>query len=377
MPISVLVVNAWDGASGVLTVINSLAAELKGEGVSYSSFCFNPWADDSPWRSCCNNLYDPRTTALAELLLRQQFDVVHLVDTACAPAFGPRRHLDRAGFLGGVLCMSQNSTPAISTPPRADVYVACSEASGKVMSRTVHDAIRIIPNAVDVARFRPCEPTAPARRPLIAWIGRASDQEQKDLPGFLNLVARHWNSELDFVVVDADQNANPQCCEWLAGRVQYVARQPVASLLDIYAQVRTSGGAVVSTSRFEGMSLALLEAAACGCLVIAPRVPGTEYLVHRETAYLYERHAGIEGISNCLQMLADTVRSRRVAATALALVQKEHDVRHMATQYLEAYGDCMSAAKTRSAEWRIRPKAWNLAYTIRRVIHRPAKRWFA
>jgi glycosyltransferase involved in cell wall biosynthesis len=365
-----LVVTAWDGASGVLTVVRTLATQLKSRGVHFSAFSFNAWDPNSPWKSICENLFDPRSIKLTELLLRDHFDVVHLIDTACAPGFSPARYLSRASYSGGVLCMSQNATDAIVTPPGADVYIACSEASRSVMARTVPDPIRVIPNAVDLNVFRPMEPSVVPTRPLIAWVGRTGDLEQKDLAGFLQLAARHWDDEFEFLVIEADREANSRVCEWLAGRVRYLPRQPIADLVNIYAQVRASGGAVVSTSRFEGMSLALLEAAACCCAVVAPHVLGTEHLVDGETAYLYRREDGIEGLSQCLRRLRMQEERLRITDSALESVRKNHDACEMAERYFEAYRECVAKAGRRAKRPSFFPMTWKALYAGRRLLRR-------
>lgn len=352
----------------MLTVIRSLAEELAGAGVSYASFAFNDWSPDSPWGQCCQPLYDRRSFPLADLLSRECFDVLHLVETACTAEFNPRKYLRRAGYTGPVLCMSQNAVSAVADSLDADIYVACSEASRRVMAETIADPIRVIPNAVDLQTFSPVEPTTLPPRPILAWVGRASDGKQKDLAGFLHLAARHWGDEIDFVVIDADNPSDGTACQWLSGRVRHLPRQPTAELVGWYASVRASGGAVVSTSRFEGMSLALIEAAACGCPVIAPRVPGTDHLIDDRTAYLYDRSDGVAGLDACIRRLADVERRQQIAATALAEVRAEHDVRVMASRYLAAYEDCITAARDRQRSLSLSSILWQNLYRGRRMV---------
>lgn len=370
-PISVLVVSAWDGASGVLTVLRSLARRLGSKGVRYSAFCFNGWHKETKWSACCEKLYDGRRTSLTEVLVREHFDLVHLVDTACARSYNPDVWLARAAYRGAVVCMSQNTIQEIPPGQFADAFVACSAASREVMKRTVNAPIKIIRNGTDLSEFHPREGKK-GERPILAWVGRTADLTQKDFVGFLGLVGRLMESKYDFWVADPGQLPEGINLEdWFGNRVRYFRGLNRAAIAEFFGDVARSGGAVVSTSRFEGLPLALIEAIATGCPVIAPRVPGHEWINEDAIGLMYDRSAGIGAIVELLDRLNDQTFRNDLVRRGLSVVQERYDDHHMAEEYYETYLAAIDAAarRSKSSRWNdLLAHAWSMALMLKRRL---------
>jgi glycosyltransferase involved in cell wall biosynthesis len=368
----ILMVVAWDGG-GIPTAMRFVADELRARGVTYSAFGFNGWNAQSRWGDFCENLYSNQEVSLSELLVRERFDVVHLTDTACPPPYNTNLWLKRARYSGGVVCMSQNTIQELLPDQFAHVFVACSEASRNVMARTISAEIRVIPNGVDTSHFYP-RPTTPLSRPVLAWVGRAGDYEQKDIHGFLHLAANLYESPYEFWIADAGNSLDKiRLKDWFGHRIKYHSQLDRNELAQFYSDVASSGGAIISTSTFEGLPFSLLEAAACGCPVIAPNAPGMEYIESDKTGLLYERDDGVKRVNECLGKLRDSiVRERLICGAHEAIKQRYNSVR-MAEDYFAAYEDSISRAKsqpTTTAMEKTQRRVWARALATKRSLRR-------
>lgn len=163
--------------------------------------------------------------------------------------------------------------------PLADRIVAVSVAEAEVgrpvlgpaASRTV-----VIENGIDRTRYHPDGPRAERdlTAPLLVCVGRLSEQKgqdiairalsQLDIPGVrLRLVGSGpERSALEDLAAELG----------VAERVEWVAHQDEPVLEYRAADV------VVAPSRWDGMSLVLLEAMASGCAIVASDVLGVEAL---------------------------------------------------------------------------------------------------
>ena len=349
MAIRVLVVNAWDGASGVFTVIRSLSERLGREGVRYSSFCFDGWSEGTRWAEICERLYSNREVSLTEVLARDRFDIVKLVDTACPSVYGPAVWMRRARWRGAVVCMSQNTIPEIPPGMSADAYVACSIASRAVMERTVGAPISVVPNGVDTDFFYPSV-VPPPPRPILAWVGRTSDRAQKDFDGFLHIASRLLPEGYSVRVADGDGSSAEaaRVARWFGGRVEYLAALDRTGMVAFYRGVAASGGCLVSTSNFEGLPLAALEAIACGCPVLAPSAPGFEELERDGIALIYQTPDGIEKAVSLVRQLNNKEAREGLVTKGLQAVRGQYALERMADGYMRVYREALEKARGRA-----------------------------
>jgi glycosyltransferase involved in cell wall biosynthesis len=135
--------------------------------------------------------------------------------------------------------------------------------------------IQVIPNGVDVARFRPEGPRAGrTASPLIVFVGRLSHQRAPDLAVTALSLMRTPDARLRLVGAGEDRAAVAAQAQalGLSGRVELAGFHP-----DPAPDLRAAD-VVIVPSRYDGMALVLLEAMACGAAVVATRVAGTSVL---------------------------------------------------------------------------------------------------
>lgn len=155
-----------------------------------------------------------------------------------------------------------------------DAVVCCSQAEYQQGEQHgIRGRYRVIPNAVDVQRFAGADRAAARARlglgdgPLVACIGRLSHQKGQDvlLDAWPAVRAAVPAARLVLVGDGPDQQA-------LAARaidgVELVGRQPAVEDWMAAADV------VAQPSRYEGLSLTVLEAMAAGRSIVATDVEG-------------------------------------------------------------------------------------------------------
>jgi glycosyltransferase involved in cell wall biosynthesis len=131
------------------------------------------------------------------------------------------------------------------------------------------------PNGVDVSRFRPEGPLAERTGdPLVVSVGRLCHARAPDVAVAALALMRTPAVRLRIVGDGEDRAAIEKQIGalGLTGRVELVGFRP-----DPAPDVRAAD-VVLVPSRYDGMSLVLLEAMACGAAVVATRVPGSSAL---------------------------------------------------------------------------------------------------
>jgi phosphatidyl-myo-inositol alpha-mannosyltransferase len=160
---------------------------------------------------------------------------------------------------------------------RLDHVIAVSEPARAEVLRNFPGPISIVPNGVDVARFRPG--VAPLERyagsvPNILYVGRFDPR--KGLPELIEACGRLADEGLRFrLILVGDGRLRPLLTrlahERIPGRVAFEGQVPHASLPQYYA----TADVFCSPARgSESFGLVLLEAMALGVPVVASDIPG-------------------------------------------------------------------------------------------------------
>ena len=366
----ILIASAWDPTSGVLTVYRSLAKRLRSQGVRYSAFAFDGWREDT-WWNFCDELIDGRSVTLAEVLMSGRFDLLHCVDTTYSPPYGVETWVRRARYRGPVVLMAQGARRELRERVHATEYVACSEEAATVLAQDADGPVVVIHNGYDEEVFCPCDVTVP-ERPLLVWVGRSYDP-QKDVDLFLDAVELLPDYAATLVDTDPDADAVKRRVEQFGSRVRHVALIQPDELANIYRAAAASGGAFVSTSTSEGFPLAIVEAMACACPVIAPRIPGLDHLVDGRNALVYDRSTSTRGIAEALERLANATLRARLVGQAQREAERRWTSRAMSDAYLCVYQDALTRASSlprSDLSDAIARMVWRTALAARPAWHR-------
>ena len=204
--------------------------------------------------------------------------------------------------------------------------------------------IQVVHNGVDIHRFAPrTAPQSPP--PIIAWIGRGTSP-LKGLDRFATVAPllrdagfRVWLIDQHGPAVFAEQH--PASAEVLRRSVERWDGVPYERMPALYQEIAASGGCVVSTSRAEGLPLALLEAQSCGCGVIASDVRGNrECVSNQHGGLLYSPGLAPADLAALIaNQLSDRSHLRACQAAAATWVRSQFSLEGMAGRYLEIYRD--------------------------------------
>ncbi len=109
------------------------------------------------------------------------------------------------------------------------------------------------------------------------------------------------------------------------------------------AQLLCAFDVFVQPSRTEGLSIALLEASAAGCAIVASRVGGNpEIVAEGERGRLFESEdaAGLQAV--LAELLADAAQRRRLGDAARAWAEREVGIERARERYAALYAQALS-----------------------------------
>lgn len=290
---------AWDAAGGVQVHVGDLARRLLDAGHDVRVLAPSSNPADEPWVRVVGRPLrvayagtvapicpSPRSWARvrAELDVFAP-DVVHVHEpfapsTGMAAALAARApvvatfhaYLDRSRI--------QRAARPLLRPVarRITVGIAVSEAAASFARRATDLPLEVIPNGVEIARFRRGAGRRGAAPPTIAWVNRLDPQ--KGFAVFLDAIAPLLARRPDLrVVVAGDgplRDATDRLAPALRGRIDVrgrVANAEVANVLhgaDVFASPATGQ---------ESFGIVLVEAMAAGVPVVATDIPGYREVV--------------------------------------------------------------------------------------------------
>ncbi|MDK9720621.1 MAG: glycosyltransferase family 4 protein [Rhodospirillales bacterium] len=204
--------------------------------------------------------------------------------------------LARCGYLPYVFSLQPNSLEARQSQQLrhlenmvfsgSDCIEVTTQAMADDISTRIPEAapkIRVVPNYVDTEIFCPTKSSA---RPIdILFVGRLDPQ--KNVAALLSAIA---GSQLRMVIIGQGslEVELKACFAHLAGQVTWIKSVPHRQLVDYIRGARL----FVLPSHFEGHPKTLIEAMACGAVVIGANTPGIrEVIEHSVSGVLCEPNA--------------------------------------------------------------------------------------
>lgn len=132
--------------------------------------------------------------------------------------------------------------------------------------------VALVENGIDIALFAPRPPNEPSPgSEIVVCVGRLSPQ--KDFQLFEQIATQECFSQVQFVWVSGQDEPDRS----VRSNLHILGHRTPSRIADLY---RTAS-VYISTSRWEGLSRAALEAAACGLPLVLRNCPGNRELTFR------------------------------------------------------------------------------------------------
>jgi glycosyltransferase involved in cell wall biosynthesis len=328
----------------VITLRESLPeseAALRDRGVQVASFPARRFSDPG------------RMRALLRFIRAERFDLLHA-------------HLIRSTIIAGVagrftgtpVVATLHNTKRRSGVPRAlriaerwalrraDRVIAVGWETARANREIVGArAIDVIPNAVGEPRPISARERAEARRelgvpdgaPLLISVGRLVPQKAPTdlLRAFARLPACTPAPELRIV-------GRGRLEDGLAAEVERLGLADRVQLLGLRSDVPRLLGAsdlYVSSSHWEGLPVAMLEAMALGLTVVATSVGDVPRVLDAGSGVLVPPNAPDALAGAIAALIADPVRRRNLGAGGRARVRKQFDTRAWAERHIALYAE--------------------------------------
>jgi glycosyltransferase involved in cell wall biosynthesis len=227
--------------------------------------------------------------------------------------------------------------------PLTDGFIAVAKSHGEYLTRAegcpAHK-VRVIPNGVDVDRFKPKNPDALLRGEL----GLSTDSAVVSIVAALRPEKNH---ELFLRAARRVRHAVPNARFLIVGDGQERAKlETLASELQISHEVRFLGtrsdipellaltDVVALSSHMEANPVSILEALACGKPVVATNVGSIpETVIDGQTGYLAPAGDEQALADRMLTLLKDRALARRLGATGRERVVANYSLEHMVRGY--------------------------------------------
>lgn len=233
---------------------------------------------------------------------------------------------------------------------RTTIVTAVSDGVRRHLLAAGFDAGRVttIANGIELdpidraARLAPAELGLPPEARMALFVGRLT--RQKGLDVLLAAMARLAPDVPAIHLLVAGDGEARSSLEGLASRLGLSARVHFLGRRDDVSQLMKTAHLAVLPSRWEGLSLVLLEAMAAGLPVVATRVEGQAEVIEDGVSGLLVPSEDPAGLAEAMRrLLGDAALSARLGEAAAEKVRREHSAETMAARYAELYNHLLAA----------------------------------
>jgi glycosyltransferase involved in cell wall biosynthesis len=335
---------------GGQTFMVNLLGALRRRGFDCELF----WIGVAPWGYSSSHMSSGTLAELVDTVIRRRIDVVHAAVQDWESGVGlVRRMSPRTALVltnHGEVYRGWNSR-------NCDALVGCSAWTAAAQQAETDLPVQVVFNGIDTDRFIPA-PRATSGGPIVGWVGRGA-VPGKCLGRFAAIapVLKHAGARIWVADPDGAANGLPEIVRVLGPAADRWGGVAYESMPAFYQEIAASGGCVVSTSPSEGLPLALVEAQACGCPVIAADVRGVNEVVDpRHGGILF--HPDLDPVSLAgliRESLADGDAMRARGRAGSEYVRDRFSLDRMATEYVQVYTEARAALRSRTRRARGRP----------------------
>ena len=214
---------------------------------------------------------------------------------------------------------------------------------------------RVIPNGIDLSRFKP-DPLArhetrdrlgiPDQAPLVGFMGRLTYQKAPELFVLAaHAVLSRFPEAMFLLIGDGPERSR---LERLIQALGITSRIQVLGERHDVPELLAALDCFVLPSRWEGLPIALLEAMAVGVPAIATAVNGTQELIQpKESGWLVPPDQLAELITALFASLSDPARAQAFAQAARARIERDYalptmieGVQALYEEVIEGYAPC-------------------------------------
>lgn len=349
----ILLANEGCIMGGVETWMVSLCSQLRAGGHDCQLFFFNhgPMEQHLPPDLTVHfgDLAD-----LLKLVSSKGFDLVHANSTDWHTGIAAVRSLG----VRLVLTSHGRSVPTWN-PLNSDALVSCSNWEAREQEAEMGVAVHTVLNGIDTERFKASEVAETKGPPIVAWIGRGINVEQKRIDKLASIAPSLHRAGLRLWLVEPYgpeevSKVAPEAVRALQPVADFWGAVPVEKMADFYLEVAASGGCALSTSSFEGLPLTLLEAQAAGCPAIGPDVRGVNECIspeHGGLLYPFEME-GEQVAALIIKTLGDEEEMRRRRAACERFAREQFSLERMAGDYLKIYEKALGTPRKSFSEGR-------------------------
>jgi glycosyltransferase involved in cell wall biosynthesis len=235
----------------------------------------------------------------------------------------------------------------------ARVVAVSDEVRQRLLKAGVREhKIRLVRNGIDLRPFNAAEPSlrfasAPDAdgAPIVGLVGRLAWEKGVDV--FLQAAARVLveSPAVKFVVVG--EGPDREKLERLLDELNIRGNVSMLGRREDMPEVYASLDVMVSSSRQEGLPMAILEGMASGLPLVATAVGEVPTVVQNDRTGVLVAPDDVEVLAAAIAaLLRDPARRKRLGAAARQLIEDEYSAERMTADYLRVYDEAIEASTT-------------------------------
>ena len=232
----------------------------------------------------------------------------------------------------------------------ARVVAVSDEVRQRLLKAGVRDEkIRMVRNGIDLRPFAGAapslrDPSTPGGALLIGLVGRLAWEKGVDV--FLKAAVRVLGEFRNATFVVVGEGPDQGKLEQLIDELGIRASVSMLGRRDDMPSVYASLDVMVSSSRQEGLPMAILEGMASGLPLVATAVGEVPTVVQDGVTGLLVPAEDVERLAtSILELLGDAAKRKRFGAAARKLIEDDYSAQRMTADYLRVYDEAIAAAK--------------------------------